>query len=192
MRGTCGRRFNVADALILIAATALAIAATRTEFVWPVPSEPPRSYSAWLNWIRWCLYLVSYFVATWSMAFLILRLRQPRPALRRLVRQPGMVACTAASVVLGIRLINLLTVGCVVGIDLSKPTGWDYVSSMWTGDESVLIPSEIGCAVAAAWTIQIIGGRWRPEPCWIDRAGRLLGAFWIATTPFSWFSFMTG
>ena len=52
-----------------------------------------------------------------------------------------------------------------------------------------LVPSEIGCAVLVAWTIQAIGGRWRPEPSWIDRAGRLLGAFWIMTTPFSWFSF---
>ena len=89
-----------------------------------------------------------------------------------------MVACTVASVVLGIRLFNYLSVVGVHSID-------------FTSMELQLVPSEIGGGVAAAWTIQAIGGRWRPEPTWIDRAGRLLGAFWIVTTPFPWFTFGT-
>jgi hypothetical protein len=50
------------------------------------------------------------------------------------------------------------------------------------------LPSEIGCAVAAAWTVQAISGRWRRKPSWVDRMGRTLGWFWIATVPLSWFS----
>jgi hypothetical protein len=37
-----------------------------------------------------------------------------------------------------------------------------------------------------------IGGRWRAEPSWIDRGGRLRGVFWIATTPFAWFTYQIG
>jgi hypothetical protein len=38
------------------------------------------------------------FLATWTVAFLAIRLRRPRPALRRCLREPGMVGCCAATV----------------------------------------------------------------------------------------------
>ena len=37
----------------------------------------------------------------------------------------------------------------------------------------------IGLAVLASWVTQMSGRRWRPEPSWIDRAGRVMGAAWI-------------
>ncbi len=31
-----------------------------------------------------------------------------------------------------------------------------------------------------AWVCLWLSGRWAAEPSWIDRAGRVLGLFWIA------------
>jgi len=54
-------------------------------------------------------------------------------------------------------------------------------------DKFAEVPSDIGCAIVAAWTIQAMSGRWRPSRDWNDRLGRILGYFWIATIPFAWF-----
>jgi len=64
-------------------------------------------------------------------------------------------------------------------------------ASSWYNDEIQGIPSEIGCAVAAVWAVQVIGGRFRAEPSWIDRLGRALGVFWIGMIPFAWFDYTT-
>jgi len=41
--------------------------------------------------------------------------------------------------------------------------------------------SEIaGFAVAATWFALWVGRWWRPETTWIDRAGRVLGWYWIS------------
>ena len=36
-------------------------------------------------------------------------------------------------------------------------------------------------AVAGAWLALALSGRWRPEPDWLDRAGRVLGLLWIVS-----------
>jgi hypothetical protein len=38
----------------------------------------------------------------------------------------------------------------------------------------------VGVAVGAAWVNLAVCGRWRPEPEWIDRLGRIVGACWLA------------
>ncbi len=43
--------------------------------------------------------------------------------------------------------------------------------------------AEVGFAVAASWLVLIVGRRWRPEPSWIDRCGRAVGAYWIMLVP---------
>jgi len=47
---------------------------------------------------------------------------------------------------------------------------------------AMLLP---GAAVLASWSILVAVGRWHPEASWIDRSGRLVGAFWLATIPWS-------
>jgi hypothetical protein len=48
----------------------------------------------------------------------------------------------------------------------------------------------IGAAIASSWMLLLVSGRWCPERGWIDRAGRWLGWFWIATLPLtSWWDF---
>ena len=36
-----------------------------------------------------------------------------------------------------------------------------------------------GLAVTVAWSMLALGGRWRSEPSWLDRAGCLLGLAWV-------------
>jgi hypothetical protein len=42
-------------------------------------------------------------------------------------------------------------------------------------------PIIIGLAVLTSWTTLLVGCRWRAERSWIDRIGRMLGVYWIAT-----------
>ena len=90
-------------------------------------------------------------------AFLVIRLRRPRPPLRCLIRQPGMVAALAA-------VFGLFWV-----------TGWLHL--MFPDRMS----SETGAAIAAggtvgvAWIVLSFSGWGLAEPGWIDRLGRLLG-----------------
>jgi hypothetical protein len=41
----------------------------------------------------------------------------------------------------------------------------------------------VGLAVSATRTTLLISGRWRPAACPGDRAGRVLGAFWVGVVP---------
>ena len=36
--------------------------------------------------------------------------------------------------------------------------------------------------VAGAWLALALSRSWRPEPCWIDRIGRILGICWFVET----------
>lgn len=91
-------------------------------------------------------------------AFLLFRLRKPRPSWRSLLRQPGMVGCLAA------------VLAVLIEIDL-----------MWFAVEiPTPMPLNIGLAVVTAWTVLGVFRLWRSEPSWVNRLGRVLGVGWIA------------
>ena len=46
--------------------------------------------------------------------------------------------------------------------------------------------SRISLAVIAAWAALALGGRWQAEPSAVDRAGRLLGLFWVIFAVWPW------
>ena len=50
---------------------------------------------------------------------------------------------------------------------------------------STLTESQVPCqlSVAAAWVSLALSGRWRSEPSWIDRTGRVLGVYFLASIP---------
>ncbi len=186
------RKFTIVDAMILVASTAPAFTAWRSR--WPlgvsrqwIYAESRKSLNELLLLVNLDIYCLSIFIACLTVACLVLWLRQPRPSLRELARRPGMVACTAAVIVLAIRLINF---GCVIGI--RTVDGIYPVRGLSMMDFNVIefrgLPSEMGCAVAASWVIQRISERWHCEPSWLDRTGRILGVFWVGTIPFSWFT----
>jgi hypothetical protein len=48
---------------------------------------------------------------------------------------------------------------------------------------------DVGFAVLGGWAVLVLSGRWRPEPSWIDRAGRIIGATWIGAVVLARFLF---
>ncbi|HEX8201705.1 MAG TPA: hypothetical protein VF590_14580 [Isosphaeraceae bacterium] len=173
------RPFTVLDAILLVAATATGLSILRETHgdLWrhevmnfrgkPVGKAVLNGIVA-LNWFVIC------FAQPWTVALLALRLRRPRPPLRRLARQPGMVAGAAVSLVLAV----FAAAGALrVALGSSSSSAWaDFVSdfALWV---EAFVP---GSAVAGAWLTLGLGRRWRPEPSWIDRAGRIVGLFWLA------------
>jgi hypothetical protein len=43
----------------------------------------------------------------------------------------------------------------------------------------ITISTRNAYAIAGAWTLLALSRRWKPDPGWIDRLGRLLGSCWI-------------
>jgi predicted transporter len=41
------------------------------------------------------------------------------------------------------------------------------------------MPHPFAATVVATWSMMALDRRWRPEPSWIDRTGRLIGIYWI-------------
>jgi hypothetical protein len=94
-----------------------------------------------------------------SLCLLFMRLLHPRPDRRALFTQPGWLASLA--VIVGVLLI---------------PSAEFY----FLVDLPQITPSLM---VALAWLALSASGNWRPERSWLGRAGRLVGALWIAVMP---------
>jgi hypothetical protein len=90
-------------------------------------------------------------------AFLVIRLRRPRPPLRSLIRQPGTVAAVAA-------VFGLFWV-----------TGWLHKLFPDRTSSETGAAIAVGGTVAMAWIVLSFSGWGLSEPGWIDRLGRLLG-----------------
>jgi hypothetical protein len=160
MKANSERKITILDGMILVAATAAGLAVARLDLDYYGRSP----LTAWV----WAVGPASCLFAAWSVALLGLRLRQPRPRLIQLARQPGFVACVVTVVAMGVgsawALLKLRS------LDVS----WMPFHLYWT--DAVFWVRQ---AVAGAWLALIIGRLWRPKPSWIDRSGRLVGAYWV-------------
>jgi hypothetical protein len=121
--------------------------------------------------------LVSYVFPCWAavtFGLVVLALREPRPRLRRLMTRPGVMACTAAAAALA--ATGVATYGQFATSTLSGSV-WEVspFSSTWTttGRQAP------AWAIAAAWITLALNRRFRPEPSWLDRAGRLVALGWF-------------
>jgi hypothetical protein len=115
------------------------------------------------------------FAAAWTCVIPLLRLRAPRPSIRRVLRQPGTVACLASIIgALWATTALLETLGVLV-VTRGRQIGDGWLFHFVVEE----IFPDMGLAVAAAWFGQAIAGRWRPVPDWVDRLGRVLGCYWI-------------
>ena len=174
------RRLNLSDLVILVAASAFGVLILRTE---------REVRATGMNITRhlvpsWTLTIgleVSPFLLPTAAGLLIARLLRPRPPWRRIFRQPGVVACltilvSMASFIL-LRFGDLLTAKSkgipTIGFEIQ----FFLWNSMFTGKD-----------VALAWSILALARAWRPEPSWIDRAGRGFGflsiLLWLARALF--------
>ena len=167
MRRPC-RPFSILDGMILVAAIAAGLVLARSIFsdALRVPHNP-----------MWASRPISYFLLPWTLAVVPIRLRSPRPSLRRLMVQPGMAACVAVSVVTA---IDVASWG-IYWATLDSPNATDMLAGYWRGHSH-----HLGLAVAASWLSLVFGRFWRAERGWIDRLGRLLGLLWLLTLMCDW------
>jgi len=179
------RRFVISDAMVVIAAAAGGTALIRAislDDIVRLLSDRNGAYEPGLRNILLIQSALSYvlpFLAAWTPALLFLRLRQPRPRLGRVFKQPGTVACVVATLAMAIEAVWLLPL-LAVGSRSLPP----HVDSLLV----VHFSHEVSFAVAGGWSALALSGRWRPEPSWIDLAGRITGAVWLAVTAVSWTS----
>ncbi len=169
------RSFVLADAIILIAAAAIGFWLARMLIISAAVVIPASRNEVWRAWVG-----ASYlFALGMSLGVAVVRLRPPRPPLRRLARQPGFLA--------GVAVASIVTLGTGFTIldwflvwgqmppgeaGVSKWLLYGYLLSI--GD-----PWNVGFAVSLAWIIGGLQGfRWA-KPDWVERIGRLLGASWI-------------
>ncbi len=173
------RRLTLFDLIALIAAFGLSVAAAANLY-------PDINWSAiptiWMNMVAQegaaigsAMFLAEASivllpgVAILALALLALRLRLPRP--RRCLRiwtQPGSLACLAIAIATSISYFGSLA-GMLARDAPIGPPPWLFINS-----QSPIRTA--GTSVAAAWITLHLTGRWRPEPSWLDRAGRILGA----------------
>ena len=117
-------------------------------------------------------------LGAWALALPVLRLRKPRPAWRRLNRQPGFTACIAAlagmAFCAGVAGLAVLLRWWVDGQTQLGSRFWYRTPVL---DDLIIYA---GVSVAGVWATQIVTGRWRKSADWIDRLGRFLGGLWVA------------
>ena len=200
------RPFTVLDGMILVAATAVGLAiglSMRSEAyhlsngsigIGEWPSIDPPDYSGGL--LHWKTYRETHrllqqvagestpLMFPWTLAVLGLRLRRPRPTLRRLARQPGFAACASVAMMAVVGFLGHLssTLEPMTWGDGFRFRWWleliNFRETYLTLDASY--PALLSVAVASAWALLALGRMARPEPGWLDRAGRVLGAYWVA------------
>lgn len=158
------RRVTIADVMVLIAATTVALAMARSYArslceELPAPSAL-RTFSLFQGTAP-CL------VFTGMLALIPLRLQRPRPRLGTLVRQPGFAACSAGAAAFAAGLLTTIATRSIMGSGHTAAYFWAACAG-W-GDSMV----------PGAWIFLALSGRWRARADWIDRLGRVLGAFWI-------------
>jgi hypothetical protein len=196
------RRFTLADAMVLVAATAAGIAIARegqrslTTILLFVDGGPRVDFFERLKRVLSPLargtVVWGPVLTCWALALLALRLRRPRPIRRRLFAPPGVAACFIAMVLVGFGTAESAWKSCmspdfdVIGgyVIHAAPRAPELVRALQGGSTS----ATVGFGVAALWIWMAISSRWRSEPHWIDRAGRILGVTWLVVIPLRlWF-----
>ncbi|MFI5457030.1 MAG: hypothetical protein ACHRXM_16415 [Isosphaerales bacterium] len=182
MHTSIPRKFTLVDAMVLIAAVGVGFVLIR-EYL----DNPLVRRVLWLVSHDWALStlwrlgtvlsgMLAPLAVALSLALWILRFRQPRPVLRRVFRQPGMVACSAAVIETSMFVLKALFSEYYL---FQKAGMMPQLTHLWI----IRLPWN-GEVVAVAWMLLWLSGSWRSEPSWIDRAGRVLGVYWVVSGVF--------
>jgi hypothetical protein len=186
------RPITLFDLMVLVAATAIGLSLVQFGWprkvagawivTWPVRASSAAGYPS-KTWVLPIAGRAAPFLpclAAWTGAFLVTRLRSPRPRRRRLLPQPGLVGAVAALSILTIEWTLLMGSAWFDGrFSFMSPSRInDFVVN-----GAVLLAHHVGWAVVVSWLTLVLIGRWRPERSWIDRWGRVLGCTWIIVGP---------
>jgi hypothetical protein len=164
------RRPTLGDVMILVAAAAIASGGIRL-LIGTIPRDMWESGP--IKAVFAAAALSVPCAAALTVAALVVRLRRPRPARRRLMRQPGVVAC--GTVVVFAAIVQLVITFAYLK---RSPYNSSAFIDNWLGVMIEIFPVAVGYAVLVAWANLAIAGRWRRDPGWIDGLGILVGAYW--------------
>src|SRR5262249_10426034 len=183
MPRTGARKFNLVDAMILVAATGFSLSCyvllDNAAFgghrsIYHLFDQPPRGWN-----FRIMIYRAAAAAAMplpllggWTVVLPVLGLGNSRWSRRRLGRRPGMVACLAA--------IAGMTVCAAVAGGALLLSWWvaGAPGGVWPRVPDLLV-LYAGLSVAAVWLTQAVTGRWRRSADWLDWLGVGVGSLWL-------------
>jgi hypothetical protein len=181
MRPSVRRPLRIIDLMVLVAATAVAFAIYRRGV------QPGLAFTTFgtnfeAQVFVW-MHQFTMFPAMWSIAVLAIDRFDSRKRRRRVVRDAGVIACGAATVVIAISslisssfyLVHLLEDFQAIPRVLSHPRSMHLLPPFGEAPLEMFV----GAAVVGAWAALALARRWRAEPSGIDRLGRVLGLSWI-------------
>jgi hypothetical protein len=187
------RTITLFDLMMVVAATAIGLSLAQFGWqrkiaggwisTWPVSAKYSVGGYPSTRWVVPIAGRVGPFLpclVAWTGAFLVIRLRSPRPRRRRLLRQPGLVAAVVA--------LSILTIEWTLFFGSAKLDGrfnWSSAESInvFFANGQILLAHHAGWAVVASWLTLVLIGQWHPERSWVDRGGRILGCTWIIGGP---------
>ena len=171
MRGIFAHRFTLADAMVLVAATApglilLRIAAHQGLFeLLSGPKAPSgRNLITQLGVSGGCI------LSTLTLAVLILSLYKPRPTLRNAVGRPGFVACVAVAAA-AVFSVAYFLIGVLWPVDLNSDSEFAmYFFNMFAFLTHYSGPMIVGAWIASGARGPVAAGANLDRPAWL-RAG---------------------
>lgn len=175
------RRFTLLDGMIAVAALAAGLGLARClglgidrEFHGRMWTDARLFFRSWMidEFVVQLFRLGTVATLSATLAVFAWRLRRPRPGWRRMAGQPGMAAALAA----GAAWLIMLPWMVLWHADSSWSFGEGEALGVGTDMAAVLA----GFGVASRWGMLLLSRRWRCEPSWIDRSGRLVGVCWMA------------
>jgi hypothetical protein len=193
------RRFQVLDALILIAFTVVGVAWCIAWTGWDLTQSslidaqsPLRSKSSpteltWLDMLFGpyptlvvrCSYCLRFLLMVWTLAFLILRLRQPRPPLGRVAFHWGCSGCVTA-----LAFVLVTELRTIAGFAYDQAFGpiplvpdADGIAEMLC---RTLRLAQVDGAIVTTWCVLKVCRRLRCERTWAECFGIGLSAGWIS------------
>ncbi len=175
------RPFRLLDGMVLVAATAVAFAIFRQGMSGQVGFAT--FGGTWEQRLFYWMHRLIPFPAMLSLAIFAIAAADRRSSRGRRPRHAGVVACYAA--VAALALTSLIASAFYMLHTLEEagaiPRIFNHPRTTHAMPPFADAPMEeiVGAAVLGAWASLVATGRWRGQPSWIDRAGRILGAFWI-------------
>lgn len=175
------RKATLLNAVVQITAAAIAIVGTL--FLYDdilqrsTASVPSGVRFPLVTHLQWWMTIPIPSLIAFTVAHLILRLRQPRLSLRELSCYADTVASALVVTFFGVQLVLV-----------ALAFGLKQVPGMASTRSILLLPSwwvivrqstDAGLVVLGAWLVLGWSRHWRADASWLDRMGRTLGACWV-------------
>jgi hypothetical protein len=159
------RWFGIIDCMGVVAAAAVAVALTRYHLGRISMARTPGVAIAH----------VTRFVAL-PLCWMVVAMRSVgRGPGRRRPMPPGVAACV------GVIVATCITLSFWVHVVITSMPGVGWADQPWEFiPQQIVDPRPPAIAVGSVWAVLALDRRWRPEPRWLDRLGRIVGVYWLA------------